>query len=60
MRKDTDNHGLLLDVGDNLQVASTLRAMFDIVVESALEQARSLRGQFLAKLIDLEIAPAIR
>ncbi len=40
MREYPDNHGGLLDGSDDLQVAATLRAMLDINVENALEQAR--------------------
>lgn len=36
MRKYPDNHGGLLDGGDNLQVTATMRAVFDINVENEL------------------------
>ena len=45
MRDDPDDHGGLLDGGNNLQVAATMRALFDINVENALEQARSARAE---------------
>ena len=40
MREYPDNHRRLLDSGDDLQVAATLRAVFEVDVEHALEQAR--------------------
>ena len=40
MREYPDNHRRLLDGGDDLELAATQRAVFEIVVEHALEQAR--------------------
>ena len=40
MREDLDYHRRLFDGGDDLQLAATLRAAFDVDVEHALEQAR--------------------
>ena len=40
MREDPDDHRQLLDGGDDLHVAATLRAVFEVQVEHALEQAR--------------------
>ena len=38
MREDPDNHRRLLDGGDDLQLATALRAVFEVQVENALEQ----------------------
>ena len=43
MREYPDNHGGLFDCGDDLQVADTLRAGFEVDIEHALEQARAVR-----------------
>ena len=40
MGEDTGNHRRLNDGGDDLQGAATLRAVFEIDIEDALEQAR--------------------
>ena len=40
MREYPDNHGGLFDGGDELQVAATIRTMFDIDRENTFEQAR--------------------
>ena len=40
MREYPDNHRRLFDGGDDLQGAATLRAVFDVDIEHALEQAR--------------------
>jgi|KBSMisStandDraft_5_1062788.scaffolds.fasta_scaffold1282247_2 hypothetical protein len=40
MREDLDNHGGLLVRGDDLQVAATLREVFEVHIENALEQLR--------------------
>ena len=40
MREDPDNHRRLFDRGDDLQLATTLRAVFEVQVEDAPEQAR--------------------
>ena len=40
MREDPDYHRRLLDGGDDLQLAATLRAVFEVDSENALEQAR--------------------
>ena len=40
MREDPDNHGGLLDGSDDLQVAATLRAVFEVDIEHAFEQPR--------------------
>jgi hypothetical protein len=37
MHEDLDNHRRLFDGGDNLEVAATLRAVFEIDIEHALE-----------------------
>ena len=39
------NHGRLLDGGDDLQGAATLRAMLDINSENALEQPRPVHAR---------------
>ena len=39
MREYPDNHRRLFDGGDDLQVAATLRAVFEVDSENALEQA---------------------
>ena len=39
MREYPDNHRRLFDRGDDLQLATTLRAVFKVQVEDALEQA---------------------
>ena len=36
MREDLDNHLRLFDGGDNLEVAATLRAVFEVDIEHAL------------------------
>ena len=41
--KDIDDHRRLLDEGADLQVAATLRAVFEVDIERALEQARRAR-----------------
>ncbi len=41
MREYPDNHRRLLDGGDDLELAATLRAVFEVDIEHALEQARS-------------------
>ena len=40
MREYPDNHRRLFDGGDDLELASTLRAVFEVEVEHAPEQAR--------------------
>ncbi len=40
MRKYPDNHRRLFDDGDDLQGTATLRAVFEVDIEHALEQAR--------------------
>ena len=40
MREDPDNHRRLFDRGDDLQLAATLRAVFQVDSENAPEQAR--------------------
>ena len=40
MREYPDNHRRLFDGGDDLQGAATLRAVFDVDSENALEQTR--------------------
>ena len=40
MREYPDNHRRLFDGGDDLQGAATMRTVFDINSENALEQAR--------------------
>ena len=40
MREYPDNHRGLFDRGDDLQVAATLQAVFEVDSESALEQTR--------------------
>ena len=61
MRKYPDHHGGLLDGGSNLQVTATMRAVFDINVENALEQARSAHAlhEFQRRHLDVRGAVAI-
>ena len=40
MREDLDNHRGLFEGGDNLKVAATLRAVFEVDIEHALEKPR--------------------
>ena len=40
MREDPDNHRQLFDGGDDLKLAATLRAVFEVDSENAPEQAR--------------------
>jgi hypothetical protein len=40
MREYSDNHRRLFDRGDDLEVPATLRAVFEVDSENALEQAR--------------------
>ena len=40
MREYPDNHRRLFDDGDDLQGTATLRAVFEVDIEHALEQAR--------------------
>lgn len=40
MREYPDNHRRLLDGGDDLELAATLRAVFEVDIEHAFEQAR--------------------
>ena len=40
MREDLENHRRLFDGGDNLQVAATLRAVFEVDIENVFEQPR--------------------
>ena len=57
MREDLDNHGGLFVRGDDLQVAATLRAVFEVDIEHALERLcpahsrrRAVRG-FVRRLV---------
>ncbi|MDB5904193.1 MAG: hypothetical protein JWM26_3071 [Betaproteobacteria bacterium] len=45
MREDSDNHRRLFDGGDNLEVAATLRAVFEVDIEHALEQPRPVHAR---------------
>jgi hypothetical protein len=40
MREDPDNHRRLLDGGDDPELPATLRAVFEVDIEHAPEQAR--------------------
>jgi len=42
MREDPDYHRKLLDGGDDLQLAAALRAVFEVDIEHALEQAHAV------------------
>ena len=41
MREYPDNHRQLFDGGDGLELVAAVRAVFDVDIENALEQARS-------------------
>ena len=43
MREDFGDHCRIFDGGDDLKVATTLRAVFEVDSENAFEQARARR-----------------
>ena len=51
MREYPDNHRGLFDRGDDLQVGATLRAVFEVDIEHALEQTRPAHARRRAVLM---------
>ena len=51
MREYPDNHRRFFDRGDDLQVAATLRAVFEVDIEHALEQTRPAHARRRAVLM---------
>ena len=45
MREYPDDYRRLFDGGDNLEVAATLRAVFEVDIEHALEQPRPVHAR---------------
>ena len=61
MREDPDNHGGLFDGGDNLKVAATPRAVFEVDIEDALEQPRPAHARrYFMRVVGRIIAGFVR